>query len=487
MKPSDLSEPGVSLPAAWARHWQRDPGRPVLNDQGNWITTGQLEDQSRQVAGRWHRAGLEPGDRVLFSSAPSADSVIAHIGALRMGLVVVPVNPALRVAELFHVLDDAQPRAAVVDHALRSAQIKSHSPAMVISEATVSLPPGPSPELDQCEPEALAMLCYTSGTTGKPKAALLSHTNLLAGADALRQAWRWDGDDRLVLALPLFHIHGLGIGLHGTLLADASAVLLRRFDASQVLEAAIEHRASLFFGVPTMYNRLVTTSGCEGLSRLRLCVSGSAPLSVDLHHEISAKCGQRVLERYGLTETMINTANPYDGERRPGSVGFVLPGVELRLGPEGGPGPAEIEVRGPNVCGGYWNRPEASTAAFRPGGWFKTGDVGQFDDDGYLHIVGRIKELIITGGLNVYPREVEDVLRDHPDVEDVAVIGTPSSEWGEVVTAVIVAVGVGDAQALMDYARDHLAPYKQPRLIRFVDRLPRNAMGKVLRSELSEP
>ncbi|MHB1487239.1 MAG: class I adenylate-forming enzyme family protein [Acidimicrobiales bacterium] len=487
MKPSDLSEPSASLPAAWAQQWRRDPGRPVLHDQGNWITAGQLEDQSRQVTGRWHRAGLEPGDRVLFSSAPSAELVIAHVGALRMGLVVVPVNPALREPELFHVLDDARPRAAVVDDAIRSSQIKSHSPAVVISEATVSLPPGPSPGLDQCEPDAVAMLCYTSGTTGKPKAALLSHANLLAGADALRHAWRWDSDDRLVLALPLFHIHGLGIGLHGTLLANASAVLLRHFDPSQVLEAAIEHRASLFFGVPTMYNRLVTTSGCEGLARLRLCVSGSAPLSVELHHEISARCGQQVLERYGLTETMINTANPYDGERRPGSVGFALPGVELRLGPGGGPGPAEIEVRGPSVCSGYWNQPGASAAAFRPGGWFQTGDVGQFDRDGYLHIVGRIKELIITGGFNVYPREVEDVLRNHPDVTDVAVVGTPSREWGEVVTAVVVPAGVGDAQALMDYARARLAPYKQPRLVRFVDQLPRNAMGKVLRSGLAEP
>jgi malonyl-CoA/methylmalonyl-CoA synthetase len=322
------------------------------------------------------------------------------------------------------------------------------------------------------------MLCYTSGTTGSPKGALLTHGNVLASPEALRIAWRWSPDDRLVLALPLFHMHGLGVGLHGSLLAGASIVLQPRFDADAVLDAARAERATLFFGVPTMYERLARSPRVSELSRLRLCVSGSAPLPADLHTVLATEGGVRVLERYGLTETVMNASNPHDGERRAGTVGFALPGVELRLG-DGD----EILVRGPNVFPGYWEQPEATRAAFVDG-WFATGDVGAFDDDGYLRIVGRTKELIISGGFNVYPREVEDVLRGFPGVVDVAVVGTPSDEWGEVVTAVVVGDGIVDTDALLEYAAGELAPYKRPRTVRFVDELPRNALGKVLRSEL---
>ncbi|MET0895054.1 MAG: AMP-binding protein, partial [Acidimicrobiia bacterium] len=302
--------------------------------------------------------------------------------------------------------------------------------------------------------------------------------------EALRLAWRWTADDRLVLALPLFHMHGLGIGLHGSLLAGAGVLLVPRFDPDAVLDTARDHGGTMFFGVPTMYDRLVASPRCAELAELRLCVSGSAPLPPALFAALQEQAGLTVLERYGMTETLMNVSNPFDGERRAGTVGFPLPGVDLMLATDG-----EILVRGPNVFPGYWERPEANEASFSDADddgdpWFHSGDIGEFDADGYLAIVGRAKELIISGGFNVYPREVEDVLRNVPGVGDVAVIGTPSTEWGEVVTAVVVVDGDFDADALLAYAAEQLAPYKRPRQVRVIDELPRNALGKVLRHEL---
>ncbi|HEX3980025.1 MAG TPA: AMP-binding protein, partial [Acidimicrobiales bacterium] len=313
--------------------------------------------------------------------------------------------------------------------------------------------------------------------------AVLRHRNLLAATESVVTAWRWVPDDRLVHALPVFHAHGLCVGVYGTLLAGASAVLLPAFDPESVVEAARRHRASLFFGVPTMYHRLVSSGRAGDLEGLRLCVSGSAPLSERLHAEASSQLGTPVLERYGMTETLMNTSNPYDGERRAGTVGFPLPGVEVMLDDD------EVLVRGPNVFDGYWERPEANRLVFVPssdGGpaWFRTGDRGA-EVDGYLAIRGRSTELIISGGYNVYPREVEDVLVTHPGVIEVAVSGTPSEEWGEVVTAWIVSDGTAPtADELAAFTGSTLADYKRPRVVRVVDRLPRNSMGKVVRSEL---
>ena len=338
------------------------------------------------------------------------------------------------------------------------------------------------PLLDAVRPEDPAILGYTSGTTGTPKGAILSHGNLLASSESVRLAWRWTADDRLVLALPLFHIHGLGVGLHGTLLTGASAVLLPRFDPDEVLDAVAAHDATLFFGVPTMYARLAGSPRLSELGRLRVCVSGSAPLPPAVFDRLADGSGQRILERYGMTETGMNVSNPYDGERRPGTVGFPLPGVELRLAKHG-----EVEIRGPNVFCGYWGRHDATAAAFTDDGWFKTGDIGEHDPDGYLRLVGRARDLIITGGLNVYPREVEDVLLEHPAVSEVAVAGTPDPEWGEIVTAWVVpspAATPPEEAELARFASDRLARFKCPRRVLFVDALPRNALGKVLRHEL---
>jgi malonyl-CoA/methylmalonyl-CoA synthetase len=284
-----------------------------------------------------------------------------------------------------------------------------------------------------------------------------------------------------VLALPLFHVHGLGVGLHGTLTAGASAVLRRRFDVDDLLDTVDEHAASLWFGVPTMYARIAASDRLPELRRLRLCVSGSAPLSPELFAAVAEGGGQRILERYGMAETLMNVSNPYDAERRPGTVGLPLPGVEARLAER----TDEILLRGPNVLREYWERPDATAEAFAEAGWFASGDVGRFDDDGYLRIVGRRKELIISGGFNVYPREVEDVLRSHPGVEDVAVVGLPDPTWGERVTAFVEGEGVSEQQ-LLELAGEQLAPYKRPKQVVFVDALPRNALGKVTKQALRD-
>jgi malonyl-CoA/methylmalonyl-CoA synthetase len=447
-----------------------------------WMCAAELDEASRRVAGRLQAAGLKPGDRMLFSAQASVELVIAHIAALRSGIVVVPANTAYRERELAHIVSDSRPAAALVDDRERAGWARDAAGGeLLVMGPEVELRDREPDMLDHAAPDDPALIGYTSGTTGSPKGAVLSHANLLAGSESVGLAWRWSDQDRLVLALPLFHSHGLCVGLHGTLLAGASAVLLARFDADAVLDAASEHEATLFFGVPTMYQRLARSPRVRELARLRLCVSGSAPLPAELHKILAERTGQQVLERYGLTETLMNVSNPYEGERRPGSIGLPLPGVELRLssGLEG-----EIQVRGPNVFGGYWERPDATAQSFSDG-WFCTGDLGSLDPDGYLRILGRSKELIITGGLNVYPREVEEVLLSHPDVAEVAVVGTPSLEWGEVVTAFVVSAAERPTpEPLLEFAAERLASFKRPRRVEFLDALPRNALGKVLKHEL---
>jgi malonyl-CoA/methylmalonyl-CoA synthetase len=282
-----------------------------------------------------------------------------------------------------------------------------------------------------------------------------------------------------VHALPLFHMHGLGVALHGSLQAGASALLLPRFDADAVIDAVEREQATLFFGVPTMLHRLADHPRAAGLARLRLFVSGSAALSADLHARIAARTGQVCLERYGMTETGMLVSNPVVGRREPGTVGFPLPGVELRLSAGG-----EIEVRGPNVFGGYRERPDANAEAFTRDGWFRTGDLGELDGDGRLRIVGRAKELVISGGYNVHPREVEEALLAHPAVREAAVVGTPSPEWGEVVTAYLVSERDVELAELRAHLAERLAAFKHPRIVHRVDALPRNALGKVQRHRL---
>ena len=337
--------------------------------------------------------------------------------------------------------------------------------------------PGPSglaATFPACRPEEDALIVYTSGTTGKPKGAVHTHRSLLAGVSALRTAWQWGPEDRLILALPLFHVHGLCAGLFGALSVGASATVYDRFDEAAVLAAA--PAATMFFGVPTMYHRLAASGQASALGALRLCVSGSAPLAADLWRQLAGD-GVAVLERYGMTETLLTLSNPVEGERRPGSVGVPLPGVEAVLDDADEQGIGELLVRGASLCRGYWGRD-----AFGPDDWFPTGDLVSVADDGYVTVRGRRTELIITGGHNVYPAEVEGVLARHPGVVEVAVVGLPSAEWGETVVAFVV--GDPDLGSLRELAAAELAPFKCPRQVRLVEALPRNALGKVVRGEL---
>ena len=333
-------------------------------------------------------------------------------------------------------------------------------------------------DLAHLRPGADALIVYTSGTTGRPKGAVHTHASLLAAVGALVQAWGWQTDDRLLLALPLFHVHGLAAGLFGTLAAGASAVVFDRFDEEAIVSAAGAEAATMFFGVPTMYHRLAASGRAGGLAALRLCVCGSAPLAAELWHDLSRN-GVEVLERYGMTETLLTLSNPLQGERRPGAVGRPLPGVEAALEGVDEDGVGELLVRGDPLCRGYWNRSDPFTDAE---GWFVTGDLASVADDGYVAIRGRRTELIITGGHNVYPAEVEAVLARHPDVDEVAVVGLPSAEWGETVVAFVV--GSPDLAELHALAAAELAPFKRPRDLRLVDALPRNALGKVVRKDL---
>jgi malonyl-CoA/methylmalonyl-CoA synthetase len=475
----DLSS-GSTLPGAFTAAWASNPARTVLSTlDGTVVSAASLEERTATAAARYQAAGLQPGDRLLLCGATSIEYVVAYVGALRAGLTVVPANPGFTAAELSRLAEASSPSLAVLD----DPSLLPYGP--VTTPDLAGLPaPTASAQLDAAAPEDTALIIFTSGTTGHPKGVPLSHANLLASAHAVRIAWRWEPDDTLALSLPLFHVHGLGVGLHGTLVTGASACLIPRFDPGLVA-SSIEGGATLLFGVPTMYHRLATSPYLADLGRLRLAVSGSAPLAADLHETVREASGQVVLERYGMTETIMLVSNPYEGERRAGTVGFPLPGVSLRLAEREG-GTAEIQVRGPNVIREYLDDPAADAFAFTDDGWFRTGDLGTVDGDGYLRISGRAKELIITGGYNVYPREVEELLRGHPLVADAAVVGEPDSKWGEVVVACVVpASDARDLESELDsWAQENLVDYKRPRRWRVVETIPRNALGKILRHQL---
>jgi malonyl-CoA/methylmalonyl-CoA synthetase len=482
----------------------REPERPVLVWQGQPIGAGRLLRRAGQMAAALRSQGLHPGDRVAVQVEKSHENVALYLGALQAGAIYLPLNTGYTFDELTYFLGDAEPRVVVGEprSADRLGPLAEAKGAAFLtldeagegSMADAADTAEPSGEIAEAGPDDIAAILYTSGTTGRSKGAMLSHDNLWSNAKALIDAWGFTGEDVLIHALPLYHTHGLFVALDMALATGARCILLPRFDADEVLHLMPE--ATVLMGVPTFYTRLLASPRLtpDIAAHMRLFVSGSAPLLAETHEAFTARTGHAILERYGMTETCMNTTNPLHGERRPGSVGMPLPGVEVRVVDESG-APVQageigmIEVRGPNVFKGYWRQPEKTKADFRPDGFFITGDLGTVSEDGYLSIVGRGKDLIISGGFNVYPKEVEDVLNDLEGIAESAVIGVPHPDFGEAVVAVVVrAAGrpTVDEAAVIAATREKLAAFKRPKRVIVVDALPRNSMGKVQKNQLRD-
>ncbi len=488
-----------SLFQTFRRNFPADPGRTFLEKpDGGRLSYGELLDLSGRVARVLKDFGVMPGDRVAAQVEKSPEALLLYLGCLRAGAVYLPLNTAYTEAELRYFLTDAEPRLLVTGpggtspvprvrtETLGAAAEGSLWPAVLAADPAFA-------DVDRRRDD-LAAILYTSGTTGRSKGAMLSHGNLASNALSLRDLWRFTAGDRLLHALPIFHTHGLFVATNIVLTSGASMLFLPRFELDRIL--ALLPRATAMMGVPTFYTRLLGSPAFtrDLVGHVRLFVSGSAPLSAETHREFQERTGHAILERYGMTETGMNSSNPYDGERVPGSVGFPLPDVELRVSdPETGkPLPqgeiGMIEVRGPNVFKGYWRMPEKTAAEFRPDGFFVTGDLGYVDRRGYVFISGRGKDLIISGGFNVYPAEVEGAIEALPGVAEAAVVGVPHPDFGEGVVAVVTPKSGAklDEAAMLDRLADGLARYKLPKHIKLVAELPRNAMGKVQKNQLRD-
>ena len=471
---------------------------------GARISYNDLIAQAGRMANVLVARGVKPGDRVASQTEKSVEALVLYLATVRAGAVYLPLNTAYTLNELAYFIGDAEPSLVVCDPpkadgiAALAAKVGARVETLdangkgSLSEAAAKA----SAEFATI-PRAgddLAAILYTSGTTGRSKGAMLTHDNLMSNSLSLVDYWRFTKDDVLIHALPIYHTHGLFVASNVTLLSGASMIFLPKLDPEQIIK--LFPRATVLMGVPTFYTRLLQSPNLtkESTSHMRLFVSGSAPLLAETHREWSARTGHAVLERYGMTETNMNTSNPYDGERVPGAVGFPLPGVTVRVtDPDTGNELARdtigmIEVKGPNVFKGYWRMPEKTEAEFRQDGFFITGDLGKIDPRGYVHIIGRGKDLVISGGFNVYPKEVENEIDAMPGVIESAVIGVPHADFGEGVTAVVV----GDKKTPLDEATvlkaldGRVAKFKMPKRVIFVDDLPRNTMGKVQKNVLRE-
>ena len=458
-----------------------------------------MRERVARIAGALVAQGVRPGDRVAARIAKSPDGLMLYLGTVAAGAAFLPLNPAYTLAELAYFLGDSEPALTVCDpdeaEAIRALgrpvlTLGAEGGGSLVEAADAADPHDPIPR----GADDLAAILYTSGTTGRSKGAMITHGNLVSNAEALAEIWRFTAADRLLHALPIYHTHGLFTAINTVLVAGASLLFLPRFEPDAVFAAL--PRATTMMGVPTFYTRLLDDPRLtrDAVARMRLFVSGSAPLLAETHRAFAARTGHAIIERYGMTETGMNTSNPYEGERRPGSVGRPLPGSRIRIvDPETG---AElhageigsIEVAGPNVFAGYWRNPDKTAAEFRNDGFFVTGDLGSIDAAGYLHISGRGKDLVISGGFNVYPKEVELEIDGVDGVLESAVIGAPHRDLGEAVVAVVVWLAdvVPDETALRAALDGKLARYKQPKRVVAIDALPRNSMGKVQKAVLRE-
>ena len=473
----------------------------IERSDGAVLTYAALGDQTARIANILLGLGVSAGDRVAVQVDKSVESLLLYLACLRAGAVYIPLNPAYTVAELRYLLADAEPKLFVCKPG-RLAECGELGLPLMRSLGTQGdgslladlAQASPSFTDHVCDRDDLAAILYTSGTTGRSKGAMLSHGNLASNAQTLKEAWRFTSQDRLLHALPIFHTHGLFVATNIALISGASMLFLPSFDIREIIR--LLPRASVMMGVPTFYTRLLAQADftADVAATIRLFVSGSAPLAAITHREFSERTGHAILERYGMTETNMNTSNPYDGARVPGSVGLPLPGITIRIadpasGVEVATGEVgQIEIKGPNVFKGYWRAPEKTTAEFRPDGFFMSGDLGYRDDKGYVFIVGRNKDLIISGGFNIYPAEVEAAVEEIEGVAQCAVVGAPHPDFGEGVIAVVVA-RPGAALSEERIARAlaaSLANYKRPKRVVILPELPLNAMGKVQKNILRE-
>jgi malonyl-CoA/methylmalonyl-CoA synthetase len=468
---------------------------------GGAISFDGFADMAARIAAVLVANGVKPGDRVAVQAPKTPETLAVYLACQQAGAVFLPLNTAYTPAEIEFFLTDAAPRLFVCDDAA-AGSYAALVEKLGIGLLTVSADRGgslpkaaaqaePLAGAVEREPDDLAAILYTSGTTGRSKGAMLSHGNLLSTTLALVGIWRFTGDDVLVHALPIYHTHGLFVACNIMLKVGGTMIFHAAFNPDAILDAI--PRATTLMGVPTFYTRLLGSPRLtkEHVANMRLFISGSAPLLAETHVEFEQRTGHRILERYGMTETSMTTSNPYDGERRAGTVGFPLPDVSVRVvDPDGRILPQGeigiLEVKGPNVFKGYWNLPEKTAAEFRPGGWFITGDMSMIDADGYVHIVGRQKDLIIAGGLNIYPKEIEEVIDAVPGVVESAVVGVPHPDMGEAGVAVMVGKPGLDVETVKAAVAEKLARFKHPRRYEIVTELPRNTMGKVQKSQLRE-
>lgn len=464
-----------------------------------------LDRETAKVVGLMRQLGVKPGERVAVQVDKCADNVFLYLGCLRAGVIYLPLNTAYTATEVEYFLKDATPSLVICRpeslEAIRQIAIHAqvaHVLALDV-DGTGSFQSArdladPIWKTEQCTADDLAGICYTSGTTGRSKGAMLSHGNLAANVLTLHKIWGWRDGDVLLHALPIFHVHGLFIALHCALLNGSTVILMNKFDPHEVVRQL--PRSTVFMGVPTFYTRLLGLGEFDKLAcqNMRLFISGSAPLLEETFQRFQERTGHRILERYGMTEAGMITSNPYEGERIAGTVGPALPDVELRIADDQGrPLPTGetgiLEIKGPNVFKGYWKMPEKTAAEFRPDGFFITGDMARMDEKGVVTIVGRAKDLVISGGYNVYPKEVEIVLDEIPGIDESAVIGVPHPDFGEAVVAVLTRNGSEASPGpddIIQYARQKLAAFKSPKKVFFVENLPRNSMGKVQKNLLRD-
>jgi len=495
----------MSIASLFQQTAQKFPDKVAIEFEGKRATFKEIDLQANKVANAFQSLGIIKGDRVAQFLPNSLELVYSLVGNFKNGSIAVPMNINFKELEISHILGDSGAKAIITDK--ERLQIVKNIKNQLPELKHIILVDGNKNDLNLShlikkssgkEPNAIikdedySIIFYTSGTTGKPKGAALTQANITSNIKALEQAWKLTKDDVFLLALPLYHIHGIGVALCGALCVGNFTILKKKFVAEDAIKTIQERKVTLFMGVPTMYFKFLEIKGIEkyNTSSMRLFVSGSAPLSNDLFYSFEKVFNQKILERAGMSETMMNFSNPYDGKRIPGSVGPCLPGVKVRIvdknfndvpvDTEG-----EILLKGPNVFNGYWNKPDYNKEAFKDG-WFITGDVGKIGKNSYVYLIGRSKDVLISGGINIYPREIEDVIESMPQVKECAVVGVPDEEFGESVKAYVVLnqnSRLTEHEVIL-YCKEKLASFKKPKSVEFLDALPKNTMGKILKEEL---